>query len=359
MRKLLVLVLPALLFCMTFTSQSAAASTDGITVQQLRERTDLRAAGRYAEGLDEFAAAMRSRTTCPVPGSEFVDSWHAPRAGHLHIGTDMMAPDGTPIIAIQAGTYRQHGAESFYLDGDDGTQWFGTHLQEHVAPDGTHVNAGDLVALVGHSGNASADGPHLHMELHPGGGEAAPSFATLAALCVGATAPSNVTAAPQERVYYQAPEPTFIYQTAEIQRHYNSTRPVSERIGRGQAIVLRRFYNAVTWQEVVAYVRAMTPDCRPGAPDACAAMIRQVFARYGLDGNAAVSVASCESGLNPTASNGGSYLGLFQQQASAWASRAARYGVAGRSAFDGEANAIVSAGMVRDDGDWGQWSCQP
>lgn len=100
-------------------------------------------------------------------------------------------------------------------------------------------------------------------------------------------------------------------------------------------------------------------SCSPGNPDGCAAVIRRVFAAHGLDPEAAVRVAICESGLSPTASNGGRYLGLFQQMASAWGERSARYGVGGRSVFDGEANAIVSAGMVRDDGDWGQWECKP
>jgi hypothetical protein len=88
-------------------------------------------------------------------------------------------------------------------------------------------------------------------------------------------------------------------------------------------------------------------------------MIRRVFGARGLDGNAAVRVAECESGLSPTASNGGRFVGLFQQMASAWGERSARYGMAGRSITNGYANAVVSAGMVRADGSWRQWSCRP
>lgn len=109
----------------------------------------------------------------------------------------------------------------------------------------------------------------------------------------------------------------------------------------------------------VAYLNAVAGgDCAPGKPDACAALIRREFAARGLDGNAAVRVASCESGLNPQASNGGSYLGLFQQAAAYWPDRARTYGVAGQSAFNPRANVIVSAGMVAGSG-WAHWSCRP
>lgn len=100
-------------------------------------------------------------------------------------------------------------------------------------------------------------------------------------------------------------------------------------------------------------------SCSPGNPDGCASLIRRVFGAHGLDGNAAVRVATCESSLNPQASNGGNYLGLFQQSADYWSGRAQTYGMAGRSAFDPFANATVSAGMVRDTGGWSHWECKP
>jgi murein DD-endopeptidase MepM/ murein hydrolase activator NlpD len=119
---------------------------------------------------------------CPVESATFVSSFGAPRSGHTHQGVDMMAPDGTPIVAPESGLYEQHGSESFYLYGNSGTMYFGTHLQEHVAPSG-YVSAGDLVALVGHTGNASASGPHLHFEIHPGDGEAIDPYPRTAAAC--------------------------------------------------------------------------------------------------------------------------------------------------------------------------------
>jgi hypothetical protein len=117
------------------------------------------------------------------------------------------------------------------------------------------------------------------------------------------------------------------------------------------------FFNAVVLQKVAAYLAAIQPASCSGG-ESCAALIRSVFSARGLDGDAAVRVAQCESGLNPRASNGGRFLGLFQQAAVYWGGRSAQYGMAGRSAFDPYANAVVSAGMVAGSG-WSHWSCRP
>lgn len=97
-------------------------------------------------------------------------------------------------------------------------------------------------------------------------------------------------------------------------------------------------------------------------PADCPGLIRRAFAHMGVGwrGHEAVRVAGCESGHNPRAFNGSSGAsGLFQQLARFWPGRAAAYGMAGRSPFDPWANAVVSAGMVRDTGGWSHWVCRP
>jgi hypothetical protein len=77
--------------------------------------------------------------------------------------------------------------------------------------------------------------------------------------------------------------------------------------------------------------------------------------------DAAIRVASCESGLDDEASNGGSYLGLFQHARAYWPGRARalpprfspRVGP-----FHALANAWSAAQMVRGSG-WEAWSCSP
>lgn len=117
---------------------------------------------------------------------------------------------------------------------------------------------------------------------------------------------------------------------------------------RAQADRLRRFITALTY-----------PTCT--GPSDCPALIRRAFDRQGIGhlAEAGVAVAACESGFNPRAYNPSGASGLFQQLASYWPGRAAAYGFAGASPFDPWANAMVSAGMVRDTGGFSHWVCQP
>lgn len=296
--------------------------------------------------------------TCPVPTSTFVSSFGAPRVGHTHQGVDMMAPAGTPIYAPEDGVYRTHGNDSFYLDGSSGTQYFGTHLQGHARGDGP-VTAGELVAYVGHTGNASASAPHLHFEIHPGGGSAVDPYPLTSAACSG---PSPEVLAAVRYVAEVGAPPTFPFTRLEVQRWYN--RLYDPNIGVARAQRLADYMNGVVEVRLGQYLLAVylsrvqsTTSC--SGPADCAVMVRSVFSSRGLDGDGAVRVMMCESGGNPNASNGGRFMGLFQQMTSAWASRSATYGMAGRPITDGYANAVVSAGMVAHDGGWGQWSCKP
>ncbi|HVM01655.1 MAG TPA: hypothetical protein VM263_03215, partial [Acidimicrobiales bacterium] len=71
---------------------------------------------------------------CPVQGPRaFTDDFGDPRSGgRRHQGNDIMAPRGTPVVASVAGTVKGHnsglGGISYYLRGDDGNTYFGTHL---------------------------------------------------------------------------------------------------------------------------------------------------------------------------------------------------------------------------------------
>lgn len=84
-------------------------------------------------------------------------------------------------------------------------------------------------------------------------------------------------------------------------------------------------------------------------------MITSLATRYRLDVAKAISVAECESGLNPKAYNP-PYAGIYQQDISRWDRRAALYGHQGESVFDAYANVDVSLQMARASG-WEHWGC--
>ena len=130
--------------------------------------------------------------SCPVGDPVFFrDTWGDPRSGgRSHKGVDMMAPHGTPVYAITGGSITRLnngglGGISIYMFGDDGNEYYYTHLQGYA--DGTsvgrRVDAGDLIAYNGSTGNADASAPHVHFEVHPGGGSPVNPYPYTAAAC--------------------------------------------------------------------------------------------------------------------------------------------------------------------------------
>lgn len=112
-----------------------------------------------------------------------IDSFGFPRMPgtpdeHWHEGIDLFAPAGTPLLAaergivIRIGTGRLGGL-TFWLRGESGADWYYAHLLSY-APDlqqGDLVEAGQVLGFVGNTGNAATTPSHVHLELHPGGGD--------------------------------------------------------------------------------------------------------------------------------------------------------------------------------------------
>ena len=71
-------------------------------------------------------------------------------------------------------------------------------------------------------------------------------------------------------------------------------------------------------------------------------IIREAAAEYGLDGDYLVSIAACESGLDPRAYNSAGYHGLFQYDEQTWAA----YGKG--SIWDPKAQARATAMLIAD-----------
>ncbi|MCW2842873.1 MAG: peptidase [Nocardioides sp.] len=101
---------------------------------------------------------------------------------HFHTGLDFAAPSGTPIHAIANGIVTSVGYDGSYgnktvITLDDGTELWFCHQTSYVVSEGEAVRAGDLIGYIGSTGNVT--GPHLHLEVRPGGGDPVDPYAAL------------------------------------------------------------------------------------------------------------------------------------------------------------------------------------
>lgn len=105
------------------------------------------------------------------------------RWGRLHAGEDFAAPIGTELVSMSRGTVDFAGVESGYgnivkIRYWDGTVSYFGHMSSISVNTGQSLEAGQSVGAVGNTGQST--GPHLHLEVHPNGGEAVNPQAWLA-----------------------------------------------------------------------------------------------------------------------------------------------------------------------------------
>lgn len=116
----------------------------------------------------------------PVAGiqpAQLVDTFTQARAGgaRVHDAIDIMAPEGTGVVAAAPGTVEKlffskgGGGISAYVRSDDGRwNYYYAHLRDYAPGirEGSKLQRGALIGYVGHTGNASPDGPHLHFAIN-------------------------------------------------------------------------------------------------------------------------------------------------------------------------------------------------
>ena len=101
----------------------------------------------------------------------------------FHTGLDFAAPSGTLITAVAAGRVtdaRWAGSYGYrtVITADDGTEFWYCHQTAINVGFGQAVTVGQTIGTVGATGNVT--GPHLHLEIRPGGGDPVDPYAALA-----------------------------------------------------------------------------------------------------------------------------------------------------------------------------------
>lgn len=128
------------------------------------------------ENVSYDPAKLEFDCTSPVSGissSGFGYREHPILGGvRFHYGTDFAAASGEEIHAFASGVVIQAGLSDSYgnyiiLSHPNGFQTLYAHCSSLLAASGDKVSLGDVIALVGDTGQAT--GPHLHFELTENG----------------------------------------------------------------------------------------------------------------------------------------------------------------------------------------------
>jgi murein DD-endopeptidase MepM/ murein hydrolase activator NlpD len=158
---------------------------------KLQRAAEQQAAERNAE-LKSLGKAAEARA-----GEIAKNQWQLPTTGyHLtarfgmagglwssnHTGLDFATASGTPIVAVANGKITKTGSAGAYGNQtietlEDGTEIWYCHQTDIGVSPGDTVSAGQQIGTVGSTGNTT--GPHLHLEVRPGGGDPVDPFQAL------------------------------------------------------------------------------------------------------------------------------------------------------------------------------------
>lgn len=109
----------------------------------------------------------------PVAGiapSRLSDNYEQSRGSRKHEAIDILAPHGTPVVAVDDGritklfTSKPGGLTVYQYDPSGRLAYYYAHLQRYAEGlrEGQEVKRGDVIGYVGVTGNSDPDAPHLH-----------------------------------------------------------------------------------------------------------------------------------------------------------------------------------------------------
>ncbi len=156
----------------------AAAAAASLTAPSLPAPPRLKqfpVRGRHDTGYDA-GTDQRDRWSCDDArsNSDFCTStrctWHG-----AHLGNDIWADEGTPVVATVDGTLIQsewsdYSGNRITIRDASGWSHFSAHLQRRSAEMavGRAIRAGEVIGFVGKTGSAANGVVHLHYSIYPG-----------------------------------------------------------------------------------------------------------------------------------------------------------------------------------------------
>jgi murein DD-endopeptidase MepM/ murein hydrolase activator NlpD len=130
-------------------------------------------AGRAATGM----AVLPSGLLIPVRGvapAQLSPTFEDARSeGRVHEALDIMAPAGTPVLAVADGHVeklfdsRQGGLTIYQFEPSGRYAYYYAHLERYApgVAEGRRVRRGEVIGYVGSTGNADPAAPHLHFAI--------------------------------------------------------------------------------------------------------------------------------------------------------------------------------------------------
>jgi len=105
-----------------------------------------------------------------APGAMHDDFSEARNGRRPHEALDILAPRGTPVLAVDDGVVRKlftsvpGGLTVYQFDREERYCYYYAHLDAYAPGlrEGQALRRGDLIGTVGTTGNAPKDTPHLH-----------------------------------------------------------------------------------------------------------------------------------------------------------------------------------------------------
>ena len=119
---------------------------------------------------------LRYPLAIPVSGvkaKDLRDNFGEARGTRKHEAVDILAPRGTPVIAVADGSIEKlfrsvpGGLTIYQFDNDGIYCFYYAHLDRYAAGvmEGMAVRRGDVIGYVGTTGNVPPNAPHLHFAI--------------------------------------------------------------------------------------------------------------------------------------------------------------------------------------------------